>query len=737
MRIPAPTLWSDNEQTFKLDLSRLLLMLWARKQLFALTFSTIVAIALLLILSLVPRYEAMSSVIIAPDEPIVEVRSMLAPLSNDSQAVTSEIQVVRSKPLVDRVIDEVGYRAHLAAPAPPSPLESLLGLSFDDTFEAISEWLAEALGVDILPSSELPDTKVFGAFQEHLEVARLPNTSVLSIEFTATDPVVAANAVNQLAEEYVASQVEGKRLARANATALLMERLHQLRERMNESDQALERFRTESGLIKSAGVELLAQQVTDQTAQLATVRAQQVTLEARLAELEALQSDGASDQLYELLGSPVMEQLRAEVLQLQRDMARQSKEYGPRHPFIVQLAADLREANSRLDEQVSRAIEALRSEASMATARNREINQAIATLKTEIADLNSKDYRLRQLEGEAEINRSLHDAVVNRMREAEDVVFERADARILNQADVPTDPASLHRAIFLALALAGAFCVSSGLALGVELLNGGFGNEEELAGASGLPVLAAVPRASAGARRGANGVGKLSKYGSAYKEAFHALHTRLELGGLRPVDGMAPVVLITSAVPGEGKSTIVGGLARLAIQAGSRVLVIDCDFRRPSLHVDFGINNQQGLSTTEERNWSQLDQVADLGANGLVQVDPSTGVHVIPAGPGMPNPQRFLRSAVLPRIIASGRAAYDLILIDTSPVLAVADPMLIGRRCDVVALMAVKWRSTPRRSVQRALARMSAGDVPVAGCVFNNVDPSVHKADTYRYLAYS
>lgn len=735
--MPAGTLWQGNEQTFKFDLSRLLDMLWARKSIFALTFTTIFVAAMLTFLSFVPQYEATSTVIITPDEPIVDVRSMIAPLSTESQAITSEIQVVKSKPLVEQVIKDIGFREYLAAPPPPNRLESLLEVSFDDTFDTIYGWLAGPLGLEEDASDDLADDKVLRAFYEKLDVLRLTNTSVLTITFSATDPVIAANVANQLAEGYVAGQVDGKRSARAHATEMLTERLQQLRERLAESEQAVDRFRAESGLIKSAGVELLGQQLSEQMTGLVAARARQQTLDARIAELEALWDSGATEALYELVGSDAMQTLRAEVTQLQREIARQSEEYGPRHPVIVELVADLREATSRLDAQVNRSIEAVRSESSMAAAEVDQINQTIAALKSEIADLNAKDYSLRQLEAEAEINRSLHDAVVSRMREAEDVVFERADSRVLNLADAPTVPATSHGGIFLALALVGAFCVSSGVALGLEFLNGGFRNEEELAGTLGLPVLAAVPRLSARGRHAADTYGK-SRYGSAYREAFHTLHTRLELRGLVPVGGKAPVVLVTSAMPSEGKSTVTSGLARLATQAGSRVLVIDCDFRRPSLHLHFDIDSRRGLSTSETdlNQEAKPAEITGINAGDLVQVDPATGVHVIPAGASMVNPQRFLRSGLLPRIVVSQRTAYDLILIDTSPVLAVADPMLIGRLCDIV-LLVVKWNDTPRRSVQRAIARMAAGDVPVAGCVFNQVALSAHKADSYKYLAHA
>ena len=492
----------------------------------------------------------------------------------------------------------------------------------------------------------------------------------------------------------------------------------------------MERFRTEAGLVKSVSTELINQQLENQLMQLAAERAQQRTLQGRLAELETLRAGGANDQLYDLLGAPAVQHLRGEVLQLQREITRQSQEVGPKHPTMIGLGADLREANFRLSTEVNNAVQAVRSEATMAAERVREVEHTIAALKEEMAGLNAKEYTLRSLEAEAEINRSLHDAIVNRMREAEDAVFERADARILNRADVPTLPAELKGKLLMLAALIGAFCASGGVALGIEFLKGGFRTEEEVADALGRPMLAAVPRVPAWNWRPTAGHGEaIRRYGPAHIEAFHALHTSLELVGVGPTKGKAPTVLVTSAIPDEGKSTVVSGLARLAAEMGARVLVIDCDLRRPSVHSHFGIDNRTGLSTCD------LEEPNPYG-DGLVKVHRSSGVQVIPAGPSPSNPQRLLRSPLLPRILMASRSAHELILIDSSPVLAVADPLVVGQLCDVV-LLVVKWGSTPRRLVRRAMTRISAGGVPVAGCVLNQVAPSTYKADKYKYLSYS
>ena len=206
------TLWPEHEQVLGVDLKRLLGLVWARKLLFAGMFTTIVAAALLVILSFPPQYEAMSKVVIAPDEPIVEVRSMTAPLSTESQAVESQIEIISSKSLVGPVIDEIGFRRHLAAPLPPSRLELLLGLP-PTLFPEIRERLAAAVGLDATATEELADDKVFRAFYDRLEIERVPNTSVITIGFEATDPAIAAGAANQLVQRYV--EIRSKRNARA------------------------------------------------------------------------------------------------------------------------------------------------------------------------------------------------------------------------------------------------------------------------------------------------------------------------------------------------------------------------------------------------------------------------------------------------------------------------------------------------------------------------------------------
>lgn len=725
---PGQGLWFEHEQLVNLDLGRLLRVLWIRKWTLILTFMTITSCGLIIILHQLPRYQAVTQILIEPEQPIVEVRALTSPVSISSQAIASQIEVLRSRPLIERVVEKVGYRTWLATPPPPTRLEALLGLP-GGTGGRIWAWLVQTVPWLEQDSAGPSDDEMFRSFYAALGVWRVPNTFVLGVGFETVDPTYAALVVNAVATEYIDSQRGAKAAARTHATALLTERLATLRARIDEAGQAVEAYRAQSGLAQSAGTELIARLLNEHMIQLADARAEHLGVDARRRKIEGLYRAGATNQLYELLNTPAVVDLRQRMLQVEREITLQSKRYGPNHPAMIELQGDLDDARVRLDAEIKTAIDNLRVDAAVKAQRVAEFERTTGELQQEMAGLNPKEYRLKQLEAETNISRALHDRLAGRIRETEDAVFEMADARVLSVARAPTMPVSIGKASMLLMVVAGAFCVSTGTAFAREFFNGGFSNEEDLAGL-GRPVLATIPRASASQLRrsiqapAAHG----PHYGPAYAEAFHTLHTGLELLGLRPVDGQAAVLLVTSAVPGEGKSTVVGGLARLAAQVGRRVLIIDCDLRKPRVHRQFAMDNRIGLSACRSGDAESRE--------ALVRVDAAAGVHVITAGPVQPHPQRLLHSRLLHDLLASLRGSYDLILIDSAPVLAVADPIVVGRHCDA-AVMVVKWSATSRRLVRRAADRLGAGGVPLAGSILTQIAPSAHKADNFGYIAYS
>lgn len=750
----ASPLWSESSQTFDVDLWRYVNMLLVRKYQLVLIFVVVMAAALLVIVNLTPRYTASATVLIAPDYArVVGIEAATTSLSTSEEAIASEVEVIRSSSLAQRAIAASGFEEFLVASTEPPLWERLLqkglavslranealasawdepGEGANDGQEPETIWdglLRRGLAVSLRaneslesalnrPADELDPRRVMEAFQRQLGVWQISSTNAIRIEFEATDPEIATTVANELARAYVDSQLEVKRESRSRAAELLGERLAALRERVAESDEAVEQFRREAGLVRSAGIELVAQQIAEQTSELVGARADLRNIEAQIREIDALRDAGQFERMYDLLGLDVIDGLRSDVIEGNRRLAREAEELGPRHPSMVELAADVAAMEARLASEVATAIGGLQSMQAVQANRVAELERTIAEFEQKLADLSGSSGELRKLEAEAEINRSMYATFLGQMQETQQAAFDSPDARVLSAAEVPIDPSFPNRKMLLALAMIAAFCFSSGSVLALEMRFGGALAEDELARSLGLPVLSAVPFVRKSRR---NGDPIAGPDGALFEESFNRALNRI--GG---ADGVPRSIMVTSAVDGEGKSLTVYGLARAAAGRGQRVLVIDCDLRRPAQRAYFGIDRSfSDLADCVQTPVSLRERFQD--PSGLIDVIPA------PARPGRENPQAVLRHPALRALVRAASSKYDLVLVDTPPVLAVSDALVVGGLVDAT-LMVVKWRRTPVRRARQAVAALGSTAAPVVGALLTQVAARLRGQDTDRYL---
>ncbi|MDH3658721.1 MAG: polysaccharide biosynthesis tyrosine autokinase [Alphaproteobacteria bacterium] len=726
---PPPDLWEDEEKAvMDFDFGRFFRAFWIRKWLILFLGSAVFAVAALVILSIPPVYRAAAQILIDPADSVIEIQSVSSPLSTTNQGIASEIEVIRSNGMARQLIEAVDFHSYADAPIPPTKLDSLLGLEpgiaerSRRLLKIAAGWLASEAD-----AGQASEEAVVRAYYSALGVWRVAPTFVISIAFDTKDPDFSVRAANELAAIYITNQIEQKRQARIQASQLLTENLSKLDERIQGSKKVVSSFRRESGLSDSISSELLNQQLSEQMTQLVNARASQQTAGARLAEVERLIRDQKNEELLSVINSTSARAQWDALRAAERQLAVYAQDYGPNHPIIIQQTQELQGLSQNFEREIQTAVQALRSEAGVASDKVTELQRAILDLRQSMTEVTEKENELRQLEADADISRTLHETLTNRIREAESAIVEGPDARILNLAERPLTPHSMPKRFLLLGAFIGAFAFSGVVALGLEFLNGGYQTEEELRRSLGWPILATVPKHS----RWSFLPRSMSKRrASAYEEAFNALYTNLEFHGLELNSGRAMTILITSSVPGEGKSTVVHGLARTAVENGAKVLVIDADLRRSTLHKKFDAENKLGLANCDPRFFDEK-----LVKN-LIVSDPKTGVDIIPAGAIQTSPQQLLRSSVPQQILRANRPHYDLIVIDTPPILAVADAQLISKHCDS-AVLVIKWSSTSRRLVQRAIARVSTRGMPLAGCVLTQVAKSAHRVGTYQYLDYT
>ncbi len=749
-------LWSESSQVFDFDLWRYVNMLLVRKYQLVLIFLVVMAVALLVIVNLTPRYTAGATVLIAPDHArVVGIEAATTSLSTSEEAIASEVEVIRSSELAQRAIAATGFREFLVASSEPSLWDNLLqgGLAvslranealasaWDEPVDAeggpetlwdgvvrtglaVSLRANESLEAALQrPAEELDPRRVLESFQRQLGVWQISSTNAIRIEFEAADPEIAAAVANELARAYVESQLEVKREARSRAAELLGERLAALRERVAESDEAVERFRRDAGLVRSAGIELVAQQIAEQTTELVDARAGLRNIEAQLHEIEALRDARQVERMYDLLGLTVIDGLRRDVIEAKRRLAREAKELGPRHPSMVELAAEVAVMEARLESEVTTAIGGLQSLQAVQVSRVTELERSIAEFEQKLAELSGSSGELNKLEAEAEINRSMYATFLAQMQATQQAAFDSSDARILSPAEAPIDPSFPNRKMLLALAMIAAFCFSSGSVLALEMRFGGALAEDELGRSLGLPVLSAIPLARA-PRWSRSGDPTAGPDAVIFEEACNRALNRIP--GAGHASGAPRSIMVTSAVAGEGKSLTVYGLARTAAARAQRVLVIDCDLRRPAQRAYFRIDRSfSDLADCVQTPVSLRERFQD--PSGLIDVIPA------PARPGAENPQAILRNPALRAMVRAASGKYDLVLVDTPPVLAVSDALVVAGMVDAI-LMVVKWRRTPIRRVRQAMAALGSTSAPLVGALLTQVAARLRGQDTDQYL---
>ena len=701
----------------EIDLLELARKLWRRKHIIIGTAALITLVALVVILQLTPRYTAQSAVVINAREskPLADIEAVISGLPQSLETVETELQVLRSRSLAAQTIEKLNLEAN---PEFNSALREKSAI--DNAKSFVKGLLKGGEPESALSEGQLANrirVKMIDSFLRKLGVAQVGNSYVITIAFTSESPTLAADVSNTLADFYIVSQLEAKFDATRRANDWLSGRVSELRARVQEAEEAVERYRQDSGLIEGGReVTLATEQISELNAQLVSERAKLVEAEARLKQVEALlASEGGVASSVDVLSSPLILRLREQEAEVERKIAELSSQFGERHPRMKNARNELRELRAKIGTEVDRIVKGLQNEVAVARVREVAVTKALDELKKEVGRLNATGIELRALEREAEASRTLLESILARSKETTtQESFQEPDASVLHYADPPTRASFPKKTLLLALTMVAAGALGVLAALIVELLDRGLRSSEQIESQLGIATLGLFPAIKRKLGLGDPPETYVVKHpNSAYAEAIRSLHTTLLLSH---DDKPAKVVLMASSLPKEGKTTTTLAFANFLAMAGLKVLVIDCDLRRPKLHRHFGVEQSPGLSEC-------IASQAQIGK--IIHEHPETGAHLVAAGETPHNPSKMLTSPQLKKLIAGLSSYYEIILIDSAPVLAVSDTRLLSRLADKTVFL-VRWSRTRREVAQRALRQLLDSGANVAGAVLTIVDVKKH-----------
>ncbi|MGA3224500.1 MAG: polysaccharide biosynthesis tyrosine autokinase [Acidobacteriaceae bacterium] len=568
---------------------------------------------------------------------------------------------------------------------------------------------------------------LIGIFEGGLAAERFGHTNILDLSFTARNPELAAVICNTLIDNYVQHNFSENYAATQEVSVWLQQQLGDLKNRLEASQEHMLTVQKDIGLVGIDQTQsIVLSRLVDINHDVTSAEAQRLVAQAKLLTLQS----APPDVLATLSGDPVLMGLKERLTALEADNASLNANYGAKNPRVLQNRAEIAEVEQSMKVEQATALSRAQQEVNAATENQAALQRRLDQEKSSAYNGNSKAVEYSLARREYEANRALYDGLQQRLQEAGIIAgLHSTNIRRIDPADAPDFPSSPRRSVNLMLGLLSGLGLGLLLSFVVEMLDTNIKTIYDIEERLGLPMLGVVPQVDSKLLSPETFVrdatSPLPGAWSRLAESYRSLRTTILLSRA----GTPPqVILISSAKPSEGKTSITTLEAIVFALNGARVLLLDSDLRRPSVHLRFRISNKVGLTSVLTGKVSLQDAITSV---------PSVPtLHILPAGPIAPMPAELLGSLQMQRLVEGLRADYDFILIDTPPVLTVTDAAVLVSISDGVVLV-LRYGQASRNVVARASEILLRSGAHLLGVVLNAVDLQSSDYAEYYGRAYN
>lgn len=668
-----------------------------------------------------PVYRASATIMIESQEAkTVSIEEVYGQPPGIREYFLTQFEIIRNRDIAEMVADQLDlWNNPLFAP-PPRTEDNSDGnwraaiREFVQGFDATARRNQNS-NVD---DEERRKAAVINRFMSQLSVEPVEFTQLVVVSFESTDRKLAAQIVNTLAQVYIQSQLDARMQSTREAGNWLAGRLQDLKAKLDASQQALQTYRDREDILDMSGGQTVdAQQLNELTTRLGEARRARIGAENIYRELGGNGNYSVSQlmKMPEVLEHPLVQNLTQSHTAAQQEVSNLAKRYGPEHPRMMAATAREESAESELEQQVMQVAAGIEKEYRVVQRNEQNLSQQLAVVKEEVATSNRKQFRLRELEQQVEADQRLYEMFFNRAKETSETMgFQSAHARVVEKATPPIAPIKPDKLNIVLIGFVLSGLIGIGLAIIRDMLDNTLKSPDDVVERLGAPLLGALP--NIGVPKGQHGpyLGYLQDNKSAFAESIRSVRTGLMLTGL---GNPHKVTVVTSTNPGEGKSTVAINLAAALAQMET-VLLMDADLRRPSvaaaLKLPLGAPGLSGVLALSER-LQDCVQKSDAGFD------------VMPAGILPPNPQEMLSTPQFTKLIQELGEQYDRIIIDSAPINAVSDSLILATVADSLVYVA-KADETPLKLVLKNINLIKHSNLPLTGVVLNRLDVRKQKA---------
>ncbi|MBP6030502.1 MAG: polysaccharide biosynthesis tyrosine autokinase [Sphingobium sp.] len=692
----------------RLDLQGLWLMFRRRLRVFFYTAIIIFDIMALLTVWLPPRYTATAVVILngstTPVTPSSTKEKSEVPESNSD--VETEIAILTSRDIAAKVVDYL----HLEN---DPDMRALIAPGGITARIARSIGLAKPVSVGPLSAEDRARLRavLISRLASGLTVERVSSAYAFSVGYTDSIPIRATAIANAFAHIYTEEQIRQKQVRNQQAVKLLGERIEALKVQAQADFDALQRYRIDNNLLSTTGATLTEQEISAYNQQVASARAEAAADSASLSTARTqLRGGSAGDDVGAALSSPVIQSLRVKRAELSARVAQYAGTLGPRNPDFLDALRELADVDAQIQSEINRTISNLDARANVSRQRLDSLSGSLGGARGTLEQNNRAMVALDDLQRKADTSQALYESYLNRYKEAVAASgAERAESRLVSDARIPTAPSFPKRSYFLALGLLLGLGAGFVAAIATEMAFSGLTSGEDVKRRLGVPYLGGMPDFGTIDPAVTDPLETVrSSPRSPLAQAVRGILTKL-----RQTFEKGQVVMISSALPAEGKTTLTACLAQAAVGATERVIVIDCDSTRRQFSTSFAKQDADKPGLREVL-------AGEVTIAAALQ-EHAGGFHILPITSPFGADEAQIDPAKMQALLAQLREHFGLILLDTAPILPVAEGRELAALADTV-ILAGRWRHTSEKALATALDLLPPAARAVTSIILSRIN---------------
>lgn len=750
---------AESSDEFQLDVQAYLRIL--RKYKWAITLGTalVTCAAMLYVLSVTPVYRSTATLLIESQKAnTVGIEELIGGQSEDRDYYLTQYELLKSRKLAERVVAYLGLNDHVdlnperlsadkdvfatiiarlkklftGSPSnqeQPEAVASADQQELDLNKSAVellqdSGILGDNYSLDDIkaPTSNMTEEELnrsVGRYLRKLDIQPIRNTKLVKISYESVDPVMAATVANTVGEQYILSYLDAKMEMTMQASQWLNERLAQLKITLDASEQKLLKYKQDNNLIDVNGSVAKVNETTLllATTELSEAKSKLSDISELYEEVKAVQASTPEylDSIPAIQDDALVRSVKIEQGQRQRELDELLNRYGPKHPKVVDAQSRLNSLDTLMGQHTARIVGSIEKNYKLARQRVASLERTLATGRQEIQEIGKKSFELEDLEREVATNRSLYDTFFARVSETRSTdQMATANARISDRAVVNFGPVKPQKQLIVGLAALASLVLLSLLAILYESMDDTIKGTSDIESKLRVRLLGTIPLLKGGlfnrGRKIPINPMEIDETHSTFVEAIRTIRTALNAIGNNAEPNKT--IVITSSIPGEGKSTASLNIA-YAMSKLERVILIDADMRRPAIGRALNMpKNEPGLSNLISGTANVRDCIKRKAIGEL---------DIIPCGEIPDHPLELISSSRFAELLNKLSEHYDRIIIDSAPTQAVSDALVLGSLADAIVYI-VKSHATSYDLVKRGLERLGQMDIHVAGIVVTQVD---------------